>query len=131
MTGLVVAIAEAFPTDIPAGTRGGVVVPLGTIPCVFTRKIALPNLIVLHEKIHDGGSVFDDALPFGFVGLPFFILPLSVIPWHRVSSGIGVLGEGLIKLGGRITLRELLSTILRTLSKQTRQLLTIKQLECF
>ncbi len=87
MTGLVVAITEAIPMDIPAGAHEGVVVPLGTIPCAFTCKITLPNLIVLHEKIHDGGGIFDDAPPSGFVRLPFIILPLSIVPWHGGEFG--------------------------------------------
>ncbi len=70
MTCLDVAIAETFPADVPAGAHDGVVVPLGKITCAFSCKIALPNLIVHHEKFHDGGDVFDDVLPSDFVGLP-------------------------------------------------------------
>jgi hypothetical protein len=131
MTGLAVAIAETFPTDVPVGAHEGVVVPLGTIPCAFSCKIPLPNLIILHEKFRDGGGVFDYALFSNFVVLPLVVLPLSVIPGLGVSLGVGFLGDGLIKLGGRVTLRELFSTVSRTLSKQTRQSLTIKRLECF
>jgi hypothetical protein len=87
VTGLVVAIPEAFPADVPVGAREGVVVPLGTIPCAFSRKIALPNLIVIHEKFHDGGGVFDDAVPYNFIGLPLFILPLSIVPWRGGEFG--------------------------------------------
>ena len=44
-----------------------------------------------------------------------------------LSSGNGFLGGGLMKLGGRITLRELFMTILKILLKDTRQLLTIER----
>ena len=44
-----------------------------------------------------------------------------------LSSGDGFLGGGLMKLGGRITLRELFMTILKILLKDTRQLLTIER----
>jgi hypothetical protein len=81
MTGLVVAIVETFPADVPAGAHEGVVLPLGTIPHAFSCKIALPNLIILHEKFHDGGGVFDYALFSIFGGLPLAVLPLSVVPW--------------------------------------------------
>ncbi len=101
MTGLVVAIAAAFAADVPVGAHEGVVVPLGTIPCAFSRKIALPNLIVLHEKFCDGGGIFDGALPSNFVGLPLFILLLSVIPWHGGEFGCWLFGRGLDKIGGK------------------------------
>jgi hypothetical protein len=122
MTGLVVAIAETLPADVPAGTHEGVVVPLGTVPHAFFCKIALLKLIILHEKSHDGDGVFDYALFSDFIGLPLVVLPLSVVPWLGVgvSLGVGFLGDGLIKLAGRVTLRELFSTVSRTLSKQTR-----------
>ncbi len=41
MTGLVVAITEAFPVDVPAGAHEGVVVPLGTIPCAFALDLCI------------------------------------------------------------------------------------------
>jgi hypothetical protein len=118
MTGLVVAITEAFPMDVPASAHEVVVVPLGTIPCAFSHKIALSNLIILHEKFCDGGGVFDGALPSDFVGLPLFILLLSIVPWSGGEFGCWLFGRWLIKLGGRIMLRELLSTISRSLSKK-------------
>ncbi len=101
MTGLVVAIAEAFPVDIPAGAHEGVVVPLGTIPCAFTHKNMLPNLIILHEKIHDGGGVFDDVPPSGFVGLPLIIPLLTAVPWRGGEFRHWLFGRGLDKIGGK------------------------------
>ncbi len=105
----------------------GVVVPLGTIPCAFSCKIALSNLVVLHEKSHDGGGIFDYALLSDFVGLPLIVLLLSIVPWRRGEFGRWLLG----RLGGRIKLRELFSTVSRTLSKQTRRSLTISNRNVF
>jgi hypothetical protein len=104
VTGLVVAITEAFPVDVPAGTHEGIVVPLGTIPCAFTCKMELPNLIVLHEKICDGGGIFDDTLPSGFVRLHFIIIPLSIIPWCGGEFGHWRFWERVLNLCLTLTL---------------------------
>ncbi len=120
MTGLVVAIAETFPTDVPAGAHEGVVVPLGTIPHAFSCKIALPNLIILHEKFRDGGGVFDYALFSDFVGLSLVVLPLSVVPWLRGEFGCWLFGRWLDKIGGKGHFEGTVSSVSRTLSKQTR-----------
>ncbi len=101
MTDFIVAIAEAFPADVTAGTHEGVVVPLGTVPHAFTCKITLPNLIVPHEEIHDGGGIFDDAPPSGFVGLPLIILPLSIVPWRGGEFGHWLFRRGIDKSGGK------------------------------
>jgi hypothetical protein len=118
MTGLVVAIAEAFPADAPAGAHEDAVVPLGMIPNAFTHKIVLPNL-ELHEKFCDGGGIFDDALPSGFVGLPLIILPLSIIPWHGGEFGHWLFGRGLDKIGGKDHI------------EGDKAVIDHKQLECF
>ena len=101
MTGLVVAIAAAFAADVPVGAHEGVVVPLGTIPCAFTHKNMLPNLIILHEKFCDGSDVFDYVLFSDFVGLPLVVLPLSVIPWLGGEFGRWLFGRWLDKIGGK------------------------------
>ncbi len=101
MTGLVVAIAETFPADLPAGTYAGVVVPLGTIPHAFSCKIAFPNLIILHEKFRDGGGVFDYALFSNFVGLPLVVLLLSIVPWLVGEFRHWLFGRWLDKIGGK------------------------------
>ncbi len=101
MTGLVVAIAETFPAYVPAGAHEGVVVPLGTIPCAFSCNIALPNLIILHEKFRDGGGVFDYALFSNFVSLPLVVLPLSIVPWLGDDFGHWLFGRWLDIIGGK------------------------------
>ncbi len=101
MTGVVVAIAETFPADVHAGAHEGVVVPLGMIPRSFSCKITLPNLIILHEKFHDGGGVFGYALFSNFVGLPLNVLPLSVIPWRGGEFGCWLFGRWLNRIGGK------------------------------
>ncbi len=67
MTSLVVAVNEAFATDVPADVHEGGVVPLGAILRAFPQKIALPDLAFLQKKFRDGGCVFGDTLPFNFV----------------------------------------------------------------
>jgi hypothetical protein len=57
------------------------------------------------------------SLDFLFFPLPF-CLPLS--PGVGLGLGDGFLGEGLMKLGGRITLRELFMTISKISLKDTR-----------
>jgi hypothetical protein len=101
VTGLVVAIVETFPADVPSGANEGVVVPLGTISCAFSCKIALPNLIVLRGKFCDEGGVFDYVLFSNFVGLPLIILPLSVVPWRGGEFGHLLFGRWLDKIGGK------------------------------
>jgi hypothetical protein len=132
MTSLVVAANKAFGADVPAGAHGGGFIPLGTIPCAFPCKIMVPNLALFHQEFGDGGEVLDNVLPFNFVGLPFFpSFPLPSFPGVTVVAFVGFLGGGLLKLGGRMTLRELFMTISKTLPKQTRLLLTIKRLPNF
>ncbi len=81
MTGLVVAVDKAFSMDVPSGAHEGCFIPLGTIPCAFPYKITLPNLAFFHQELGDGGGVFDNVLPFNFVGLPFFpSLLFAIIP---------------------------------------------------
>ena len=101
MTGLVVAIAETFPADVPAGAHEGIVVPLGTIPRAFFCKIALPNLIILHDKFRDEGGIFDYALFSHFIGLSLVVLPLFVIPWLGGEFRRWLFGRWLDKIGGK------------------------------
>ncbi len=101
MTGLIVAITEPFPTDVPAGAHEGDVVPLGTIPHAFSCKIVLPNLIILHEKFHDGGGIFDYVLFSDFVGLPLVVLLLSIIPWLGGEFGHWLFWRWLDKIRGK------------------------------
>ena len=74
---LVVAVDEAFSKDVPSGAHEDGVVPLGTISRAFSCKIAPPIFAFLYQKFGDGGSILDNAIPGGFVRLPF--LPLSLL----------------------------------------------------
>jgi hypothetical protein len=101
VTGLVVAIAETFTMDVPAGAHEGVVVPLGTILCAFSCKMVLPNLFVLHEKFRDGGGIVDYTLLCNFDGLPLIILLLSIIPWRGGEFGRWLFWSWLDEIGGK------------------------------
>ncbi len=129
MARLVVAVNEVFGTDAPAGAHEDGVIPLRAISQAFSCKIASPVFAFLDQKFRDGGGVLDDAISGGFVRLPF--LPLSfllvVVPRRGVGFGHGFLGGDLMKLGRRIMLRELFMTILKILSKDPRQSLTIER----
>ncbi len=72
VTSLVVAVDEAFGMDVPAGAHEGCFIPIGTIPPALPCKVMLPYLTFFHQEFGNGGRVFDDALPFDFVGLPLF-----------------------------------------------------------
>jgi hypothetical protein len=102
-TCLVVAVNKAFGMDVPTGAHEGGVVPLGAIHQAFPCKIVIPVLAFLHQKFGDGGSIFGDALPFGFVRFPFLPLPflLAAIPWRGVELGQWIFGRGVDKIGGK------------------------------
>ena len=92
---LVVAVNKAFDMDVPAGAHEGGVIPLGAIHRAFSCKILFPVL-------GDGGGIFGDAFPFGFVQLPFPPLPFTcrcALVWGWVQA----MGswEGLDKIGGK------------------------------
>jgi hypothetical protein len=92
---LVVAVNKAFGMDVPAGAHEGGVIPLGAIHRAFPCKILFPVL-------GDGGGIFGDAFPFGFVQLPFPPFPLlAVVPRCGVGFRQWVLGRRLDKIGGK------------------------------
>jgi hypothetical protein len=126
---LIVAVDKAFGTGVPGGTHEGGVVPRGGSIEHCPEKLCFQFLPSFIRNFEMWAAFFGDALLFGFVRLPSLPLSLllAVMPRHGVGSGNGFLGGDLIKLGGRITVRELFITILKTLSKETRRLLTIKQ----
>ncbi len=67
----------------------------------FPAKIALPNLIILHEKFRDGGGIFDHVLFSDFVSLPLVVLPLSIVPWLQGEFGHWLFGRWLDKTWGK------------------------------
>jgi hypothetical protein len=102
MTGLIVAVNKAFSADIPVDAYAGVFIPLGTIPCAFSREIAFPNRAFFHEEIVDGGGVFDDAFPFDFLRLRFLPARLfTVLPWQNSGYCHWIFGRGPDKFGGK------------------------------
>ncbi len=75
---------------------------LGMIPCAFSRKIALPNLAFVHEKMIDGGGVFDGMFPFDFLRLPFLPAHLfSILSWQNSGCCCWIFGRGSDKIGGK------------------------------
>lgn len=77
MAGLVVAVDEAFPADVPAGTHP-FFAPLRLVARAFSGKVALPDFTLPYQKFSDGCGVFDDAGVLVVSLLPFLFLFVTV-----------------------------------------------------
>ena len=91
---LVVAVDEAFTTDVPAGTHP-IVAPLGSISGAFSGKVALPDFALFHQEFGDGRDVLDDAIFIAVSSLPLFALSaaLAVLVFGARGRDRGILGR--------------------------------------
>ncbi len=129
VTCFVVAVNEAFTTDVPTGAHESGVVSFGTILGEFSSKVLLPIFAILFKNSEMGAKFLvmrsPSTLP-DFLFFPSFHLPSSPAGVTLLEVG-EILGVGLTKFGGRVVFMVLFITISKTLSKEMRRLFTINR----